>query len=243
MRDYKKLYDLTKEYLLIKGQTLEEIKKENRPINVKPKDRKDLFEGLIESAQNYYNMPNIIKYSIRKEEIRKILHDDNLEWIKEQDAEELYNVLIKKYNSSKVSNSWHKWTCSVIDSAKFVLEYKSLDEFEKFVKMMDKDIKTRIAMPLIISRKIKGMGFALGCDFLKELGFENYSKPDVHIKDIFEKIGWVPDRNEIKVFEEVNKMSEVVNEKAFFIDKVLWVICKKSKSEFIEYLKKNLEEK
>ena len=97
MRDYKKLYDLTKEYLLIKGQTLEEIKKENRPINVKPKDRKDLFEGLIESAQNYYNMPNIIKYSIRKEEIRKILHDDNLEWIKEQDAEELYNVLIKKY--------------------------------------------------------------------------------------------------------------------------------------------------
>ena len=142
MKEYKKLYDLTKEYLISKGQTLEEIRKENKPINIKPKDRKDLFEGLIESAQNYYNMPNIIKYSVRKEEIRKILRDDNLEWIKEQKTEELYEVLIKKYNSSKKSRSWYKWTCSVIDSAKFILEYESLDEFEKFVKMMDKVIIT-----------------------------------------------------------------------------------------------------
>ncbi|NCD05852.1 MAG: hypothetical protein EOL97_07010 [Spirochaetia bacterium] len=47
--------------------------------------------------------------------------------------------------------------------------------------MFEYNLQTKIALPLLISKKISGIGFALACDFLKELGFTDYSKPDVHI--------------------------------------------------------------
>ena len=37
---------------------------------------------------------------------------------------------------------------------------------------------------MLISHVVSGIGFALACDFLKELGFVNFAKPDVHVKAI-----------------------------------------------------------
>lgn len=53
----------------------------------------------------------------------------------------------------------------------------------EFVSRFDYNISTRMALPLLISTKISGVGFALACDTLKELGFTNYPKPDVHMMD------------------------------------------------------------
>ncbi len=38
---------------------------------------------------------------------------------------------------------------------------------------------------MLLGREINGFGFALSCDFLKELGYEDFPKPDVHLRDIF----------------------------------------------------------
>ncbi len=44
---------------------------------------------------------------------------------------------------------------------------------------------------MLIDAEVQGVGFPLACDFLKELGFANYGKPDVHIIEIFEASGLV----------------------------------------------------
>jgi thermostable 8-oxoguanine DNA glycosylase len=41
---------------------------------------------------------------------------------------------------------------------------------------------------MLISREVKGIGFPLACDFLKEMGFTGFAKPDVHIKTIFKAV-------------------------------------------------------
>ena len=47
----------------------------------------------------------------------------------------------------------------------------------------------------MISVKVSGFGFPLAYDFLKELGYTEYKKPDVHLIDIFKGLGLI-DRNE-----------------------------------------------
>ena len=47
-------------------------------------------------------------------------------------------------------------------------------------------------MPLILAAEIEGIGYTLACDFLKELGFIEYGKPDVHVIEIFVGIGLCP---------------------------------------------------
>ena len=81
------------------------------------------------------------------------------------------------------------------------------EDFKHFVSLYDYNTITRMSLPLLISSKISGIGFALACDFLKELGYVNYPKPDVHIVDIFTSLEH-SDNNIINVFEAVIKMYE-----------------------------------
>lgn len=85
-----------------------------------------------------------------------------------------------------------------------------------------------MSLPLLISSKISGVGFPLACDFLKELGYLNYPKPDVHIIDIFYKLE-LADNNIIDVFEAIIRMYEDCKEidntvTPYKIDKILWLI-------------------
>ena len=140
---------------------------------------------MIHSAQNYQRMPNVIKFQERREKIKNILFDFDVKKIVETyEIEELYRIFRKEFNITSADNkfnSWHKWSKSIIDSAKFLSEFKNVDDFKGFVGQFDYNVHTRMALPLLISEKISGMGFALACDFLKELGYINYPKPDVQL--------------------------------------------------------------
>ena len=103
------------------------------------------------------------------------------------------------------------------------------EDFKHFVSLYDYNTITRMSLPLLISSKISGIGFALACDFLKELGYVNYPKPDVHIIDMFTSLE-LSDNNIINVFEAVIKMYEDCKEideniTPYKIDKILWLIC------------------
>ena len=126
-------------------------------------------------------------------------------------------------------NSWYKWSKSIIDSANFIKNFKDVKDFKHFVSLYDYNTITRMSLPLLISSKISGIGFSLACDFLKELGYLNYPKPDVHIVDIFTSLG-LSDDNIINVFEAVIRMYEDCKEidstvTPYKIDKILWIIC------------------
>jgi len=192
---------------------------------------KDIYIQFISSAQNYQRMPKVINFNGRKDEIRQILFDFDFRQIRRMDIEELYQTLRTRFDASGADskfNSWHKWSRSVIDSAKFLCNFKDADDFKGFVKCFDYNVSTRMALPLLISEKISGIGFALACDLLKELGFTDYPKPDVHLMDVFSALGLSED-DPISTFEAIVKMSDICREvdpaaSPFKVDKVFWLI-------------------
>jgi thermostable 8-oxoguanine DNA glycosylase len=82
----------------------------------------------------------------------------------------------------------------------------------------------------MISYEVSGIGFPLACDFLKELGFSEYGKPDVHLKDIFKALDLI-DPNEksaskldyqtLKVIDRIAKENGTT---AYAVDKIFWLI-------------------
>ncbi len=192
----------------------------------------DVFEQIIHSAQNYQGMPNVIKYQERRERIKSILYNFNLECISQYDVEVLYQKFRYEFNVTSADNnfnSWHKWSKSIVDAAMFMIEFKDVEDFKSFVAKFDYNLLTRMAMPLLISTKISGLGFALACDFLKELGYTSYPKPDVHLTQVFVGAGLSSDKP-ISVFEAIVRMAEDCKEidpeiTPYKIDKVIWLIC------------------
>lgn len=192
----------------------------------------DVFEQLIHSAQNYQRMPNVIKYQERRDRIKNILYDFDLERISQYDVKELYLKFRNEFNVTSADNnfnSWHKWTKSIVDAAKFLSDFKDIDDFKSFLTQFDYNLLTRMALPLLISTKISGMGFALACDCLKELGYTSYPKPDVHLIQVFVGAG-LSSKETISVFEAIVRMADDCKEidpevTPYKIDKVIWLIC------------------
>ncbi len=78
---------------------------------------------------------------------------------------------------------------------------------------------------MIIEAEIYGIGFPLACDFLKELGYINYGKPDVHIIEIFKATGLVSDEtSNYQVLKAIIRISENVGVSAYNVDKLFWLI-------------------
>lgn len=218
----------------------------------------DIFEQLIKTAQNYQCMPNVIKYKERKDKIKLFLEQYDLVKISKYNIEDLYQIFRKEFNVKSADsnrNCWRKWSKSIIDAAKFMCDFKNVDDFKEFVSLFDYNLPTRTALPLLISTKISGIGFTLACDFLKELGYTSYPKPDVHLIDVFHTLG-LSDRNQISVFEAVVRMSDdcmsVDNTiTPYKVDKIIWLICSGNfykdeikihgyKKDFIEYITRNI---
>ncbi len=187
----------------------------------------DIYERFIGSAQNYQAMPNIIGFYKRKEEFSSMLFDFDYVKIAELSEDELYRNFRDKFHvMSKETkrNSWLKWSRAVIDSAKFIGRFRDADDFDKFVKRFDYNATSRMALPLLIQTKIRGIGFALACDALKELGYTDYSKPDVHLIEVFHGVG-ICEGNPVSVYEAIGRMADDCNETPYKVDKVFWLIC------------------
>lgn len=217
----------------------------------------DIYEQLIHSAQNYQRMPNVIKYDQRREQIKDILTGFDVHAIKDMEVDELYYKFRKAFNvtsNDTKHNSWRKWSRSAIDAAKFMSNFKDADDFRGFVAQFDYNRPTRMALPLLISTKISGIGFALACDTLKELGYLSYPKPDVHLIEVFSQLG-LSEEDPISVFEAIVEMAEVCKEvdpesSPYKLDKIIWLICSgrfylddisvgRHKDDFIKYVKEH----
>ena len=116
-----------------------------------------------------------------------------------------------------------------MDAANFMSNFKDIEDFKSFVTQFDYNLPTRIALPLLISTKISGIGFALACDFLKELGYTSYPKPDVHLIQVFVGAG-LSSNDPISVFEAIVRMAEDCKDidlevTPYKIDKIIWLIC------------------
>lgn len=253
----RKIYAFAKEYLIAhlpEGLGESDLDKYFKGDSVGAKNLRDVFVVFVQSAQEYQRMPKVIQFVERRTEIEKILQGFDYKSVSKMNETDLYNRFRERFKvTSKDSkmNSWYKWSCAVVDSAKFVNGFKDLNDFSAFVKRLDYNSDTRMALPLLISTKIRGVGFALACNALKELGYLDYPKPDVHMMDICEELG-LSSRNPYEVFEAIVKMAEYNYVTPYEVDKVLWLISsgryyhdgitdKSRKDEFIAECKERLE--
>lgn len=223
----------------------------------------DIYRQFIGSAQNYQSMPNVIKFWKREKQIAHILGGYNLNIIAEMDETKLYHRFREEFavtTEDSRYNSWYKWTCSVIDSAKYLQGFTDAYEFDKYVRSFDDPSLSPLELPRRIQSQIRGIGFALACDLLKELGYTGYPKPDVHLIEVFHGLG-LSDEDQFSTFEAIVRMandckSVYGNATPYRVDKVFWLICsgyfydetppikiKSHKKELIRYLLEMEKEK
>jgi len=218
---------------------------------IKIESLNDIFQRLIISAQNYQMLPNVINYNSKKNEINKILFWlDYKKVLQNYDADNLCKTFQNKFNvivQNPKRNLRLKWSKSIISSAKFINQFDSIWDFKNFVERFSYNEVTRAALPMLISHEISWYGFALSCDFIKELWYTEYCKPDIHMIDVFNGL-WLCEKDDYDTFKYIVKIAKEWWITPYKLDKIIWLICsgrfyldnveeKSHKKEFIEYMR------
>ena len=171
----------------------------------------------------------------RSNQIKEILSDFDPKKVKEKyDNDKGLKSLIDVFNE-KLSNlnkkinfqkntQWKTFGKGAISSAIFLSEFQDKDEFDVFIKDFQRNKYSREALPMLLDKEISGFGFALACDFLKEAGYDDYPKPDVHLMDVFEKSG-LCERDDYEVFKTIIEVAETVGKTPYEVDKRIWLVC------------------
>ncbi|MES2805673.1 MAG: hypothetical protein V4652_08925 [Bacteroidota bacterium] len=237
----KELYEFAYNFLLEKdGVTESLIKKHFEPEYNKPDNLNVIFQRLCETAQNKQMSTKVIGGSIGGiGNLCKVLYKFDPKQVSENfkktDSEKLLNTIISELKPNgqirRTSRSiWPLFCQSVIDSAHFLSEFENAESFYNWAEFFANDEKSKPALPMLISIEISGIGFPLACDFLKEIGFLNFGKPDVHLKEIFKELSLI-DPNEKSTIKQdyqtlklIDKIAIDNNITAFEVDKIFWLI-------------------
>jgi hypothetical protein len=232
-------YDLAKDFLVRsgadKGVTPELVEKYlHLDKTVRPRTVAGLYERVLESAQSANMGAGVIGGSIGGvHRLGPVLCDFEPTQVLKKYASSWESVLDEIEARLKPRGSlrrtprsiWPRYCRTILSGAKFLSQFSSADDFYGWVDLFDEDERARPALPMILSKEIAGFGFALACDFVKELGYENFSKPDVHVKDIFWAIGLSPyGSSDYEVFKAVARVARNVDVTPYDVDKLFWLM-------------------
>jgi hypothetical protein len=118
---------------------------------------------------------------------------------------------------------WPRFCRAALSGAAFLSQFETLQDFQRWVEPFNQDDRTRPALPLLLGAEIDGIGFPLACDFLKELGYMEYGKPDVHLKAIFRQLQLCPDETDYAVFKAIVRVARNVGVTAYATDRLFWL--------------------
>ncbi|MHC9544030.1 MAG: hypothetical protein AB9903_31335 [Vulcanimicrobiota bacterium] len=234
-----KAYTLAKNYLPslnIKGVNAALIEKYMTPFSKTPKpvSKQDIYLRALVSAQNANMRAGVIGGAIGGvDRLSSVLEGFLPKAILKKygnscDAvlDEIAEKLIPRGEIRRTPRSiWPKYCKTILSTARFIEQFDSAGDFFDWVEKFDRDERTRSALPMLLSHEIEGFGFALACDFLKEIGYMNYSKPDVHLREIFTALKLCPDKtSDYHLFKAIIRVAEHSNVSAYAVDKVFWLI-------------------
>lgn len=193
-----------------------------------------LFRRMLSSAQNANMKAGVIGDSIGGvENLGKILFKFDPQKTLKQYAglpDELLNDIEKKLKPKgkirkEPKSLWPKYCKTILSSASFFSQFRNGQEFYEWANLLYGNKKTMPALPMIIAAEIEGVGYPLACDFLKELGFVEYGKPDVHVIEIFTGIGLCDARpSPYQVQKVISKIAESAGVSPYNVDKLFWLI-------------------
>lgn len=192
-----------------------------------------IFERMLESAQNRQMSVNVIGGAIGGvHELGKVLNDFDVTYVLAKYSNEI--ALLEKIEDTfelkgkirvDTKSLWPKYCNTILSTATFLSQFKNESEFITWINSFYNDEKSMAVLPLLISTEVYGFGFALVCDFLKELGFINYGKPDVHIKDILTAYKFISEKaTDYSVLKTMIVIAKDAGVSCYDFDKVLWLI-------------------
>lgn len=204
------------------------------PSKTRPKKINGIYQRILISAQNANMKRKVIGDSINGiENLGSVLGGFSPKSVCEKygnDSEQLLRVIMRELKPDgkvrKTNRSiWPQYCRTILSAAAFMERFKSANDFYKWVDFFDLDDRVRPGLPLILSQEIPGMGFALACDFLKELGYAKFGKPDVHIRDIFQAAGLCDKlTSDYQLLRTLCRVADHANVSAYEVDKVFWLI-------------------
>jgi hypothetical protein len=120
---------------------------------------------------------------------------------------------------------WPYYCQTILSAANFIEQFSSASDFFGWVDFFDRDERARASLPMLLSREIEGFGFALSCDFLKELGYVDFPKPDVHLRDIFTALGLCSHKSDdYQLSKAVIRVAGHAGVSPYNADKTFWLI-------------------
>ena len=246
------LYDITP--IELRGEKLEKYFDPGKKFRTK----NDILFRLLGSLQNKQMFTNVIGFwkDDRQPIFKDIFEDYNPDAIlKKYNVDSLFACFKERFpinNADSNRNSWKMYANSVLSACKFLSKFKDANDFDNFIIRFSYNEFSSAALPMLLEKEIFGLGFTLACDFLKELGYTEYPKPDVHIKDIFCAFNLCED-NDYSAYKAVIEMARIVEKTPYKVDKIFWLISSGnyyddktkiagSKDKFIEKVKKILSD-
>ncbi len=237
--------------------TVADMKKVNAHIYGAPSkpstDITDIYQGMLSSLRNRQAMANAIGDIPR---LAKLLHGflpSKVVNAYGDDWKKLFRNIqtrVKPTSRMQITNPkcfWVHFCKGTLDAASYLNQFKNGREFIQYVQGFAKNPVAAPGLPMMIAEEIHGYGFPLACDFLKEMGFQQYGKPDVHVNFILKHLG-LSDGTDYKSFKALVKIAGHVGETAYTVDKGLWLIgsgwlylheesFKTNKQEFVKSLR------
>jgi hypothetical protein len=235
----RRVYKLARSYLIRRtGITPEALERHiSPPPDAQKRTTLDaIYELLLRSAQSAQSMPNVIGGSIGGiERLGTILFGFDPEAVarryprNEEGCNRLFDDIREhlapkgklNYNPRSL---WRRFCGTITSGAAFLAEFPDVQAFYAWVEPFDLTEDGRIEVATKIAREIDGVGFALACDFLKEVGFTNFSKPDVHIKEIFSQLGLSLSKDDVEVFRAVGRVARNVGVTPHEVDQLFWLV-------------------
>jgi hypothetical protein len=147
----------------------------------------DVFYCLIGTLQNTNMMPNVIKFY--SDLNVKFLFGFNHVKVFEKYGSSVFKLkaAVREYNPNMNINGalWSRWLEGVLDSARWMLQFKNFNAFKKWIKGFHNKgfIGISVLASSLSDGRIKGLGPALSYNFIKDLGLQiskDSAKPDTH---------------------------------------------------------------
>ena len=242
MKDYalidRKAYRLAKDYLPaqgIEGVTASLIEKylDPRTLDPTPSSKEGIYKRILRSAQNANRKPGVIGGIAGVEKLSLVLEGFNPRAVIDKygdDEKAVLNDIKQRLKPKGVFNQssqgiWPRYCQTILSAASFIDQFSSASDFFNWVDFFDQNDRARAGLPMLLKEEIDGFGFALSCDFLKEMGYVNFPKPDVWLRRIFTALGLCQDKpKDYQLFKAVIRVADHAGVSPYNADKTFWLI-------------------
>lgn len=237
----KNIYDLSFNFLINKihekGININ-IDKYLIPKPVTDYSLNDVFRRILISSINRQGHEKIIKFpehiEFDIEPLKELLFDFTPHIVnenyKEINEKQLLNIIAMTFNIEDITNktTWIYFCKTILSSAKFLSGFEDFNQIKRLFDGIYNNEYSKNYLPVLLKYNIFGFGIALSCDFLKELGFIKYGKPDVHTKRLLVALNLLEkqkiDEMDFACLYLFDELSHFSNKSQYSIDKLFWLI-------------------